>query len=85
MHICVVPTEVREGMYPPTPGTGVTGSRGPPCRCWESNLGPLQEQQYVLTSELLCSVSFLFQLISFAVYDSKANIVIVQEFFFPEK
>ena len=27
------------------PGAGVTDSCELPCGCWESNLGPLQEQQ----------------------------------------
>ena len=33
------------------PGTGVTDNCEPPCGCWELNLGPLQEQQVLLTSE----------------------------------
>lgn len=35
--------------------TGVIGSREPPCACWESNLGPLQEQKLLLTTGYLSS------------------------------
>jgi hypothetical protein len=34
-----------------TPGTGVTDSCELLCRCWESNLGPLEEQPVLLVSE----------------------------------
>lgn len=39
-----VPPEVREGTR--FPGSGVVGSHG----CWELNLGSLEEQQMLLTS-----------------------------------
>lgn len=32
-------------------GTGVTDSCQPPCRSWESNPGPLEEQSVLLTAE----------------------------------
>ena len=34
-----------------SPGTGITDDCGPPCGCWESKLGPLQEQPVLLTAE----------------------------------
>ena len=34
------------------PGTGVADGCEPLCGCWESNLGPLEEQQVLLTTEL---------------------------------
>ena len=34
-----------------SPETRVTESCAPPCRCWEPNLGPLQELQMLLTAE----------------------------------
>lgn len=39
------PLEVRKGHQIP----GVTHGYKPPCRCWELNLGPQQEQQVLLT------------------------------------
>ena len=33
------------------PGTGVTHSCALPCSCWELNLGPLEEQPVLLTTE----------------------------------
>ena len=36
-----------------SPGTGVTDSCELPCGCWELNLGPLQEQHVLLTTEPL--------------------------------
>jgi hypothetical protein len=35
-----------------SPGTGVTGGCEPLFGCWESNLGPVQEKQVFLTTEL---------------------------------
>ena len=32
-------------------GTGVTDDGEPPCGCWMPNLGPLEEQPVLLTSE----------------------------------
>lgn len=34
-----------------SPETEVTGGCEPPCRCWEPNSGPLQEQQMHLTAK----------------------------------
>ena len=33
-------------------GTGVKDGCEPPCRCWESNLGPLEEQTLFITADL---------------------------------
>ena len=44
-HMCLVPDEVR------VPGTGAMDGCGPPRGPWESNLGSLQEQQELLTTE----------------------------------
>jgi hypothetical protein len=42
-------------------GTGITDGSEPPCRCWELNLGPLEEQPLLLTIEpSLCSVGQFF-------------------------
>lgn len=43
------------------PGTEVTDGFELPCRCWEPDLGPLQEQQLFLTSE----TSFQFSALQF--------------------
>lgn len=42
-------SEARRG--PRAPGTGVTESCKPPCRCWESNQGPVEEQSGFITAE----------------------------------
>jgi hypothetical protein len=34
-----------------SPGTGVRDSCDLPCKCWELNLGPLEEQTVLLTTE----------------------------------
>ena len=34
-----------------SPGNGVMNSCKSTCGCWESNLGPLEEQQVFLTTE----------------------------------
>ena len=47
--VCIVPAEARRGAG--SPGTGATGGCEPPCRCWEPNLGPLQEQPVLLPAE----------------------------------
>jgi hypothetical protein len=39
------------------PGTEVTGSCELPCGCWELNLGPLDKQPMLLTTELFISSS----------------------------
>jgi hypothetical protein len=51
VHICVdlVPTETREGIG--VSKTVVTDSCELPCRCWESNLDPLEEQTVLLAAE----------------------------------
>ena len=41
-------------------GTGVTDGCEPPCKCWELNLGPLQEQQVFLTTKLSLESHLLF-------------------------
>lgn len=41
-HGCLVPAEVRGGHW--TPRTRVMNGHEPPRACWESNMGPLQEQ-----------------------------------------
>jgi hypothetical protein len=45
---CLITMEVKRYQIP---GTGVTDRRELPCECWESNLGPLQEQEVFLTTE----------------------------------
>ena len=50
-HVHVVPMEARDGGSVRSPGTGVIDGCEPPCGCWESNLGPLEEQQMLLTAE----------------------------------
>lgn len=54
MYACS-PTTCITGAYIPEEGVrslgpGVTDSHRPPCRCWELNLGPLEEQQAPLTA-----------------------------------
>jgi hypothetical protein len=44
----MVLTEVRKANGS---GTGVRDGCGPPCGFWEPDLGPLQEQQVLLTTE----------------------------------
>lgn len=39
----------KEGVVSPV--TGVMNNCEPPCRCWQSNLGPLEEQPVVLITE----------------------------------
>lgn len=48
-HIYAVPTEGGQGVRYSV--TGVTGCSEPSCGCWDLNLGPLQEQSVILTSE----------------------------------
>lgn len=43
-----------------SPGTGVTDAHEPPCECWELNLGPLQELQVLLATELSLQPQQLF-------------------------
>jgi hypothetical protein len=73
LHVCLC-----EGAR--SPGTGVTGWWKLPCGCWELNLGPLEEQSVLLTTELsfqpldptiyscgvfVCSFVFIFSLFGF--------------------
>ena len=48
-----------------SPETGVTGGCEPPCRCWEPNSGPLQEQQMLLTAKPSFQTQFCFCLFFF--------------------
>lgn len=41
-------------------GTGVTDSWEPPCGYWKSNLCPLEEQPFLLTSDSSCQPLFYF-------------------------
>lgn len=50
-HIHAVPTEANPGGSS-SAKTGVTGNSEPPFWCWELNLGPLQEQQVLLATDL---------------------------------
>lgn len=56
-HVCAVPAEARrnQGKFP---ATGVTYSCELPCGFWETNPGPLQEQQMFLIPEPLSSPPF---------------------------
>jgi hypothetical protein len=47
--MCILLTEAKEGIR--SFGTGVRGGRERPCRSWELNLGPLEEQSVLLTTE----------------------------------
>ena len=52
LHACMCtesPCSPEEGAE--SPGTGVKGGCELTCACWEPNLGPLQEQQMLLTTE----------------------------------
>jgi hypothetical protein len=48
-HACLMPMEVGEDIG--YSETGVTESSELPCWCWEPNLGSLQEQEVLLTTE----------------------------------
>lgn len=48
-HFCLVSTEVTK--VSGSLGTGVTDSCEPPCGCWESISGPLEEQPLLLAAE----------------------------------
>lgn len=48
-HACLVPLEVGRGTG--SPGVAVTGDRGPPHDFWETDVGPLREQQVLMSSE----------------------------------
>lgn len=48
-HVCLVPLGARRGGW--NPGTGITDGWKAPYRCWESNLGFLEEWQMLLTGE----------------------------------
>lgn len=55
----MVPMEVRRGLG--SLRAGVTDDYEPLCDCYEPNLGPLLEQQLVLTSELPLKPPFFFK------------------------
>ena len=46
-----------------SPGIETTDVREPPCGCWKSNPGPLQEQQMFLTAEPSLSSPLLLLLL----------------------
>ena len=50
-HVHSVPTRDQKRASDRSPGTGVTDSCKPPCGCWESNLGTLEEQSMLLAAE----------------------------------
>jgi hypothetical protein len=54
-HVHEMSKETRSRQASSPLGTGITGNSEPPCGCWESNLGPLEEQVVILTVELLTS------------------------------
>lgn len=58
VHVCLVPTEVREGIG--SPGTGVTVCCVLPCSCWGSNQSVLEDQRVLLTDEPSLQASILF-------------------------
>ena len=43
-----------------SPGTGITDGCEPPCGCWESNPGPLEEQPVLLPTADLSSPILAF-------------------------
>jgi hypothetical protein len=53
VYMCIMCMQYtqRPGENVLSPGTGVTGSYKLPCRCWESNPGPLQGHPVLWTSE----------------------------------
>lgn len=54
--MCLLPSEARKGCWIPRNYSLQT----PPCRCWGSSLGPLEEQAELLTTELLQDAASLF-------------------------
>lgn len=51
-NVLLVPAvPVEEGEDVGTPATGVLGAYELPCGYWQWNLGPLQDQQVLLTAE----------------------------------
>lgn len=48
-HVCAVPTEVRRDHW--IPGTGITGGREQLCGHWTLNLGPVEEQPFLLVTK----------------------------------
>lgn len=57
VYMCSVPTEARRGHH--IPGTGIINGYEQPSVYWEWNPGPVQEQQMLLTSELLLQTHLL--------------------------
>lgn len=50
MNVCAwYPQRPEEGAR--SPEMGITDTWDPPSECWELNLGPLQEQQMLLTAK----------------------------------
>lgn len=49
LQACLEPTEARKRHW--ILGSGVTDACEPPCGCWKLNLGPLGEQQMLLSPE----------------------------------
>ena len=49
LFMCLVHLPPEESVG--TPVTGITHICEPPCACWESNLGPVEEQPVLLTAE----------------------------------
>jgi hypothetical protein len=49
MHVYLFPQRLEEDIR--GPGTGVVDGCELPCGCWESNLGLLEEQPVLLTTE----------------------------------
>jgi hypothetical protein len=56
--LCLVPTEVREGVG--FPRTGVTDICELLCVFWDPNVGPLQEHQMLLTTVHSLQLSVVF-------------------------
>lgn len=54
VNVCLEPEEA-EGVV--SPGPGVMDGYEPPCGCWKSNPGPLQEQPVVLLAGPISSSS----------------------------
>ena len=50
LHVCLVPLVAKIGCKS-LPGNGVIDNYEPPCRCWKSKLGLLEEQPVLLTTE----------------------------------
>lgn len=49
-----------------SPGTGIVDNCEPPCKCWDSNPGPLQAQPVILTDRPLFSPTDIIQMITWS-------------------